>query len=96
MPRPLTCQFCRAELDPAREFAYHVETLTPEGPVLPAALRRLPAVAGKPVRACRGCRVVPVRRSADAAGSAILAAVAVAGLWAITAKLSTFLSDGPA
>ena len=97
MPRPLTCQFCRADLDPAQEFAYHVESQTPEGAVLPAGLRRLPAVGGRPLRACRGCRATPARRpAAGAAGQALFAAVAAVGMWALTAKLANLLTDGPA
>lgn len=60
MPRPLGCQFCRTPLDPAQEFAFHVQTATAGDRHQLTAGRRLPHAAGRPLRCCRGCQTLIV------------------------------------
>ncbi len=50
-----SCQCCRSELDPARIFAYLVETDTRDNPTMLAAIRTLPQVDGAPLLVCRPC-----------------------------------------
>ncbi len=90
MPRPLSCRVCGSELDPAQEFAYHVELMTADNPAMLAAIRRLPHANGKPLRVCRKCqrnRLMPM----PTADRIALRAIAAVGLVAMTATLSRWL-----
>jgi hypothetical protein len=105
MSRALCCQFCRVALDPAQEFAYHVEAQTVGNPTMLAAIRRLPYANGRPLRVCRECQfgieqqryevrdVNYARRATVRSGQALLTVVAAVGVMAITAKLSRWLTD---
>ena len=98
MPRALCCQFCRSALDPAQEFTFLVESQTVGNPTMLAAIRRLPHANGRPLRVCRDCEtrvacrgaVTSTRRGAPM----LLTAVAAVGVWALTAKLSQWLTHG--
>lgn len=101
MPRPLPCEYCRAALDLAQQFAYHVESESAGDPKQPGLPRRLPWAGGRPLRVCRRCQSAFVNRKAapdraDIDGRALLAAFAVVVAWAAAAKLSRWLTDGPA
>ena len=98
MPRALCCQFCRTELDPAQEFTFLVESLTVDNPAMLATIRKLPHTNGRPLRVCRGCETRVACRAAATSprrgAPALLTAVAAVGVWALTAKLSQWLTDG--
>ena len=104
MRQSINCQSCRAELDVAQQFAFLVEAQTVDAPVMLSAIRRLPHAAGRPLRVCRGCQAgierarsavvhgAHPRRPAPKGRQALLTAVAVVGLCAVTAKLGRWLA----
>jgi hypothetical protein len=104
MPRPLACQFCPTPLDPAQQFAYHVQTLTAGDRHPLVGGRRLPHAAGKPLRCCRGCEgliasgryeVRDTSAAARVAGMRMLVSAAVlAGTGTLTLRLGRWLTGG--
>ena len=96
MPRPLACQRCRTPLDPAQEFAYHVQTATAADRHPLTAGRRLPHAAGKPLRCCRACQtLIAGGRAAGRppAGVRLLVSAAVLmGTGAMTVRLGKWLA----
>lgn len=96
MPRPLGCQFCRTPLDPARQFAFHVQALTAADPHPLTGDHSLPHAGGQPLRCCRGCetRIVSGRgESPHAAGVRLLVSAAVLmGTGAMTVRLGKWLA----
>lgn len=104
MPRPLGCQFCRTPLDPAQQFAYHVQTATAADAHPLVAGRRVPVAAGRPLRCCRGCEgliasgryeVRDTSAAARVAGLRMLVSAAVlAGTGTLTLKFGRWLTGG--
>jgi hypothetical protein len=81
------CACCRAEVEPAQELRFLVETANLDNPAYLAHIRRLPVVNGRPVPVCAACQraleanalapVVAKRRPAVASpvGTGVLAVV---------------------
>ena len=99
MPRPLGCQFCRTALDPAQQFAFHVQTATAADSHPLTAGRRLPRAVGKPLRCCRECETLivsgrcVVRDERPAAVRALVSAAVLVGTAAMTLTLGRWLAE---
>jgi hypothetical protein len=52
------CVCCSAQLEPAQEFRFLVESDNLENPTYLARIRRLPAINGRPVPVCKACQVL--------------------------------------
>jgi hypothetical protein len=98
MPRPIGCQFCHAPLDPAQQFAYHVQALTAADRHPLHGGRKLPHAGGQPLRCCRDCEGLiatgrcEVRDVAPtAAVRRVVSAAVLFGTAAVTVKLGKWV-----
>jgi hypothetical protein len=67
---PCLCVRCSAELEPAQEFRFLVESDNLDNPDYLASIRRLPAINGRPLPVCLECQPIvaaisprPVRKT---------------------------------
>ena len=92
MSRPLGCQFCRSPLDPARQFAFHVQTATATDPHPLTGAHRLPHRDGRPLRCCRRCETRIMSRRPAAGLRLLVSAAVLVGTGAVTVRLGRWLA----